>query len=76
MRLLCSHMNKVASCAEANKMSLQNIGIVLSPTLAIPTGLLFVFLQEFDTLFSLDAHGEASPHIHRPRTDPVRELAL
>lgn len=40
---------------------MKNIGIVLSPSLVIPTSLLSVLLSEFQYVFALGENGERAP---------------
>ncbi|KAK4702174.1 RalA-binding protein 1, partial [Phenoliferia sp. Uapishka_3] len=47
---LCS----IAQNAEVSKMNLRNLGIVFSPTLAIPPPLFSLLLSEFDLVFAVD----------------------
>ncbi|KAK3722088.1 hypothetical protein QZH41_019844, partial [Actinostola sp. cb2023] len=46
-----THMKHVIERGSENKMSIQNIGIVLSPTMSINHGVLFVFLSNVAELF-------------------------
>ena len=43
-----AHLCTIAQNAETSKMNLRNLGIVFSPTLAIPAPLFTLFLSEFD----------------------------
>ncbi|XP_048590061.1 ralA-binding protein 1 isoform X1 [Nematostella vectensis] len=45
------HMGHVIDKASENKMSLQNISIVLNPTMSISHGVLFIFLSNLAELF-------------------------
>jgi len=38
-----------------NKMTMRNVGIVFSPTLGIPAGVLSLMLGEFNRVFNVDA---------------------
>ncbi len=42
-------------------MTMRNVGIVFSPTLAIGAGIFALFLTEFDSVFETDANGEPAP---------------
>ncbi|XP_020894810.1 ralA-binding protein 1-A isoform X3 [Exaiptasia diaphana] len=46
-----THMKHVIDRGSDNKMSIQNIGIVLSPTMSINHGILFIFLSNVEELF-------------------------
>ncbi|ORZ01915.1 hypothetical protein BCR42DRAFT_362567 [Absidia repens] len=51
LRALMGHLHGVTHNANVNKMTLRNMGIVFSPTLAIPTNIFDLFLCEFDSIF-------------------------
>ncbi|KAE8244396.1 hypothetical protein A4X13_0g6623 [Tilletia indica] len=61
LRTLCSHLIKIIQHADVNKMTMRNVGIVFSPTLAIPAGVFALFLTEFDYVFFTDAAGGRAP---------------
>ncbi|KAJ1590702.1 hypothetical protein NDA11_001837 [Ustilago hordei] len=61
LRTLCSHLMKIIEHSDVNKMTMRNVGIVFSPTLAIGAGIFALFLTEFDTVFETDANGEPAP---------------
>lgn len=44
----------IAQNAEISKMNLRNLGIVFSPTLAIPAPLFTLLLAEFDLVFAVE----------------------
>lgn len=46
LRFLAAHLSHVVDNEHINKMSLRNIGIVFSPTLAVPATLFNLFLTE------------------------------
>ncbi len=46
---------KVIQHADVNKMTMRNVGIVFSPTLAIPAGVFALFLTEYNYVFFTDA---------------------
>lgn len=48
---LFTHMSHVMEKYSSNRMNLQNIGIVLSPTMNIGHGILFIFLNYVNELF-------------------------
>lgn len=60
LRTLCRHLIKVISYQDTNKMTMRNVGIVFSPTLAIPAGVFALFLTSFDYCFFTDAKGSTS----------------
>jgi RalA-binding protein 1 len=71
LRTLCSHLIKIIEHSDVNKMTMRNVGIVFSPTLAIGAGIFALFLTEFDSVFETDANGEPAPkrleeHMVRP----------
>lgn len=68
LRTLCSHLINLIQHAEVNKMTMRNVGIVFSPTLAIGAGIFALFLTEFDSVFETDDNGEPAPK--RLETDP------
>ncbi|KAJ9477694.1 GTPase-activating protein BEM3 [Pseudozyma hubeiensis] len=61
LRTLCSHLIKIIEHSDVNKMTMRNVGIVFSPTLAIGAGIFALFLTEFDAVFETDANGEPAP---------------
>lgn len=50
--VLCKHLHNVYSFEHANKMTLQNLSIVFSATLDLPTELVLTLLQECQHLFT------------------------
>ncbi|KWU42623.1 RhoGAP-domain-containing protein [Rhodotorula sp. JG-1b] len=61
-RFFFAHLCTIAQNAETSKMNLRNLGIVFSPTLAIPAPLFTLFLSEFDLVFAVDREtGAAKP---------------
>ncbi|EPQ31578.1 uncharacterized protein PFL1_00911 [Pseudozyma flocculosa PF-1] len=63
LRTLCSHLIKIIEHADVNKMTMRNVGIVFSPTLAIGAGIFALFLTEFDNVFFTDAKGEPAARV-------------
>ncbi|KAM0753210.1 RhoGAP-domain-containing protein [Meredithblackwellia eburnea MCA 4105] len=53
-RFFFAHLCVIAQNAEVNKMNLRNLGIVFSPTLAIPAPLFSLLLAEFDLVFAVE----------------------
>lgn len=51
LALLFLHLNHVATMSHMNKMSLQNLNIVFSATLRMPTELVWTFLHDYYLLF-------------------------
>ncbi|BGP28341.1 Rho GTPase activating protein [Rhodotorula toruloides] len=61
-RFFFAHLCLIAQNAETSKMNLRNLGIVFSPTLAIPAPLFSLFLSEFDLVFAVESEtGTAKP---------------
>ncbi|WFC96863.1 hypothetical protein MBRA1_003526 [Malassezia brasiliensis] len=76
LRYLCAHFNRVEAAADKNKMNAHNLGIVLSPTLAMPASLLLALLVDFDVIFARSPRSEASPFDHNatPESDAPTPL--
>ncbi|KDN52383.1 RhoGAP-domain-containing protein [Tilletiaria anomala UBC 951] len=74
LRILCGHLIKIIQHSDVNKMTMRNVGIVFSPTLAIPAGVFALFLTEFDWVFFTDAHGEPAPKQMPQATEEAEEL--
>ncbi|KAL9080736.1 MAG: hypothetical protein Q9159_007529 [Coniocarpon cinnabarinum] len=49
---LSRYLIKVVNNSEQNRMTLKNVGIVFAPTLNIPTPLVFLFVTEFNSVFT------------------------
>lgn len=60
LRAMTAHLILIVQNATVNKMTMRNIGIVFSPTLGIPAGILSLMLGEFDPVFNVDATDTAS----------------
>jgi RalA-binding protein 1 len=60
LRFLTAHLIHIVQNEKVNKMTLRNVGIVFSPTLAVPATLFSLFLTEFDALFAMD-HDQPAP---------------
>ena len=56
LRFLTAHLIHVVQNEKTNKMSLRNVGIVFSPTLAIPATLFSLLLTEFDIVFAVRSY--------------------
>lgn len=54
LRALSAHLILVVQNSNTNKMTLQNVGIVFSPTLGIPAGVFSLMLGEFNRVFDMD----------------------
>ncbi|ODQ55356.1 RhoGAP-domain-containing protein [Saitoella complicata NRRL Y-17804] len=54
LRVLCAHLIRVVENSNVNKMTARNVGIVFSPTLNIPAGVLTLFLGDFEGVFMED----------------------
>lgn len=55
LRALTAHLILIVQNAGVNKMTMRNVGIVFSPTLAIPAGVFSLMLGEFNRVFNVDA---------------------
>ncbi|KAI5480828.1 RalA-binding protein 1 [Pseudohyphozyma bogoriensis] len=62
-RFFFAHLCVIAQNAEVSKMNLRNLGIVFSPTLAIPAPLFSLLLSEFDLVFAVEPTTGASQPI-------------
>jgi RalA-binding protein 1 len=60
LRAMTAHLILIVQNASINKMTMRNVGIVFSPTLGIPAGILSLMLSEFDQVFNVDAGDESS----------------
>lgn len=60
LRAMTSHLILIVQNSGINKMTMRNVGIVFSPTLGIPAGILSLMLGEFDRVFNVDAGDESS----------------
>lgn len=58
LRALTAHLISIVQNAITNKMTMRNVGIVFSPTLGIPAGVLSLMLGEFNLVFNVDAGKE------------------
>jgi hypothetical protein len=54
LRSLCAHLIRVIENSDKTKMTLRNISIVFSATLAIPSNIFNLLLVEFDYIFWTD----------------------
>ncbi|GAA6008117.1 hypothetical protein JCM10207_007035 [Rhodosporidiobolus poonsookiae] len=72
-RFFFAHLCLIAQNAETSKMNLRNLGIVFSPTLAIPAPLFTLLLAEFDLVFAVEKDtGVPSPlPLVIPASDPA-----
>ncbi|KAH8920970.1 RhoGAP-domain-containing protein [Atractiella rhizophila] len=61
LRFLTAHLIHIVQNEKINKMTLRNVGIVFSPTLAMPAPLFSLLLSEFEFIFNCDDSGEAAP---------------
>ncbi|BFZ63358.1 Rho GTPase activating protein [Saitoella coloradoensis] len=59
LRVLCAHLIRVVENSNVNKMTVRNVGIVFSPTLNIPAGVLTLFLGDFEGVFVEDVDAPA-----------------
>ncbi len=54
LRTLIAHLITIVQHSETNKMTVRNVGIVFSPTLAIPAGIFTLMMAEFEIIFDID----------------------
>ncbi|WFD01271.1 Rho GTPase activating protein [Malassezia yamatoensis] len=74
LRFLYAHLHRVDSASEKNKMNAHNLGIVLSPTLAISAPLFMALLTDYHAIFT------SSPQIpttneRDPETSPESDTS-
>lgn len=80
LRFLSAHLINVINNEALNKMSIRNIAIVFSPTLAIPAAMCTLILENFEAVFDppLDADDDAEPGtlplVHRSTADAPEDL--
>ena len=60
LRALVAHLLRIVQNAAVNKMSLRNVGIVFSPTLGVPAGVLSLMVAEFEYVFDIQNEVEES----------------
>ncbi|KAI9314686.1 Rho GTPase activation protein, partial [Zopfochytrium polystomum] len=48
---LIGHLIRIVQCADRNKMSVRNVGIVFSPTLGVPANIMTLMLAEYELVF-------------------------
>jgi RalA-binding protein 1 len=77
LRAMITHLILIVQNSAVNKMTMRNVGIVFSPTLGIPAGILSLMLGEFDRVFNVDAtdgsSDAASSNEHDSYTAPEAE---
>ncbi|KAJ2451958.1 Rho GTPase activating protein [Coemansia sp. RSA 2336] len=61
LRALSAHLIRIVQHAETNRMTLRNIGIVFSPSLGIPVGVINLLMIEFDYIFWVNDSGVPEP---------------
>src|SRR5260370_42621708 len=54
LRAVIAHLILIVQHAGENKMTMRNVGIVLSPTLQVPAGVLSLMLSKFQPVFNVD----------------------
>ncbi|TFK51688.1 RhoGAP-domain-containing protein [Heliocybe sulcata] len=54
LRALTAHLILIVQNSSVNKMTMRNVGIVFSPTLAIPAGVFSLMLGEFNRVFNVN----------------------
>jgi len=62
LRALTAHLISIVQNANINKMTMRNVGIVFSPTLAIPAGVFSLMLAEFNRVFNVDDGASQAEH--------------
>ncbi|KAG8849298.1 hypothetical protein FRB91_010069, partial [Serendipita sp. 411] len=60
LRAMSAHLILIVQNSAINKMTMRNVGIVFSPTLGIPAGILSLMLGEFDRVFNVDGADASS----------------
>ncbi|KZT27783.1 RhoGAP-domain-containing protein [Neolentinus lepideus HHB14362 ss-1] len=60
LRALTAHLILIVQNSSVNKMTMRNVGIVFSPTLAIPAGVFSLMLGEFNRVFNVNGD-QATP---------------
>ena len=61
LRTLVSHLIRVISKADVNKMNVRNVGIVFAPTLGVPAAIFTLLVVEFPYVFFVGDDGNAAP---------------
>ncbi len=54
LRAVIAHLILIVQHAGENKMTMRNVGIVLSPILQVPAGVLSLMLSKFQRVFNVD----------------------
>ncbi|KAF8327759.1 uncharacterized protein EI90DRAFT_3066940 [Cantharellus anzutake] len=54
LRAVIAHLILIVQHATVNRMTMRNVGIILSPTLQVPAGVLSLMLSEFQRVFNVD----------------------
>jgi len=54
LRAVIAHLILIVQHPSENKMTMRNVGIVLSPTLQVPAGVLSLMLSKFQRVFNVD----------------------
>ncbi|KIM51517.1 hypothetical protein SCLCIDRAFT_143095, partial [Scleroderma citrinum Foug A] len=60
LRTLTAHLILIVQNSSLDKMTMRNVGIVFSPTLAIPAGVFSLMLGEFNRVFYVDDTNDVS----------------
>lgn len=53
LRAFVAHLIPIVQNSDLNKMTVDNLGIIFSPTLCIPLGAFVLMLGEFDRVFNV-----------------------
>ncbi|KAI9360021.1 hypothetical protein DFJ73DRAFT_793640 [Zopfochytrium polystomum] len=72
---LIAHLIRIVQCADRNKMSFRNVGIVFSPTLGVPANIMTLMLAEYELVFCWDDPVKASAAKEREREMLERRAA-
>ncbi len=58
LKLISRHLCGIVENCDINKMTIRNVGIVFSPTLNIPAGILTLFISEYKAVFDEETSAE------------------
>ncbi|KAJ2849260.1 Rho GTPase activating protein [Coemansia brasiliensis] len=76
LRALSAHLIRIVQHAETNRMTLRNIGIVFSPSLGIPVGVISLLMIEFDYIFWVNDSGVPEPRRLAPTATTAAGTAI
>ena len=75
LQVLCAHFRHIEAHSDANKMTFQNLAIVFSPTLCMPTQLLITMMSDYEGIFRQSArlpHSASMPYVSAPLDEDVQ----